>query len=245
MGLRLGLDLGAVRPGCAAVVESPLRLRKQMSYGFVHALWLLRLEDGRVAVTVPPGASDAVRRALPDLHEASDVFAPGLPERLRNPIDQALVGAGLGKTDRVLHDLCFACNPDLLRAHRCGDCRRLTDESTPPAEGLSLPSHCFPDGIAYGVVADDRVVSCAFAHRTGTMEDRVADIGVTTAPPYRRRGFAKTAVSAVAAHVAKDRGEARYACSPTNLASAATARSVGFATYGTSLILSAPAPDLA
>ncbi len=38
--------------------------------------------------------------------------------------------------------------------------------------------------------------------------------------------------------------EARYGCSPENRASVATARSVGFVPYGTSLVLSAPAADL-
>jgi len=75
------------------------------------------------------------------------------------------------------------------------------------------------------------------------MEDQVADIGVETAPVYRRRGYAKTAVSAVVEHIARTGGEARYGCRPDNLASIATARSVGFVPYGTSLVLAAPSPE--
>ena len=75
------------------------------------------------------------------------------------------------------------------------------------------------------------------------MENEVADLGVETAPACRRRGYAKTAVSAVVAHITERGGEARYGCSPDNHASIATARSAGFAPYGTALTLSAPRPD--
>ena len=83
----------------------------------------------------------------------------------------------------------------------------------------------------------------AYAHRTGLMEDQVADLGVETAEHYRRRGYAQTVVSAVVAELAHGGGEAIYACSPGNLASVATALSVGFAPYATALSLTAPADD--
>ena len=75
------------------------------------------------------------------------------------------------------------------------------------------------------------------------MEDAVADMGVTTASAYRRRGYAKTTVSAVVEHITHNGGEARYGCRPNNAASIATALSVGFVPFGQSLVLSAPAPD--
>jgi predicted GNAT family acetyltransferase len=109
---------------------------------------------------------------------------------------------------------------------------------------LALPAHCFPDGIVYGVIADGRVASVAYAHRTGVLEGLVADLGVVTAPAYRQRGYAKTAVAAVVAHVAAAGGEAVYACRPDNAASVATARSVGFVPLGASLVLGAPLPEL-
>jgi RimJ/RimL family protein N-acetyltransferase len=84
------------------------------------------------------------------------------------------------------------------------------------------------------------VVSVAFAHRAGILEDRVADIGVETAAGYRRRGYAQAAVAALVGHFTQRGGEARYGCSPSNQASMAIAQSVGFVPYGKSLILSAP-----
>jgi len=241
MGVRMGVDLSAVAPGVVEVVESPRRLRRETSYGYVHALWWIWLEDGRSAASVPPGAGEPVRSILAQATGRDHVFDAKLTEQLRLTCDEALGAAGRGPTDRAFQDLMFACNASLLRRHACGECARLTDTSVPAASGLKLPTHCFPDGIAYAVVQEGKAVSIAFAHRTGTMEDAVADLGVETAEGHRRRGYAKTAVSRVAGHVIDRGGEARYGCAPENHASVATALSVGFEPYGVSLILSAAA----
>lgn len=242
-GIRMGLDLADVSPGVVTVVETARRLRKEQSYGYVHALWWLWLEDGRSAVSVPPGAGDDVRRVISTVRTREAFEDPELAGLLRKPVDTALRAAGLEDVDRVIHDLVFACNAALLRRHRHGDCRRFINDSVPAAEGLRMPKHCFPDGIVYGVVEDDQVVSVASAHRTGVMEDRVADLGIGTAEAYRRRGYAQTAVSAVVEEITDKSGEARYGCSPDNAASIATARSVGFVPYAVSLTLSAPSPE--
>ncbi len=236
-GLRLGLDLAAVEPGQVVVVETPQRLAKEQSYGYVRALWWLWLEDGRSALSVPPGTGLALGPYL----DAGEADGPGeLAAGLVVPINAALEAAGLAAVDRVWADMCLACNGELLRTHNHGDCRRLVDDSVPPADGLGLPEQCFPNGIVYGVVADGRVASVAFAHRSGIMEDRLADVGIETAPAYRRRGFAQTALSTLVAHMTETGGEARYGCSPDNAASVATARSVGFVPYARSLVLAAP-----
>ena len=184
-----------------------------------------------------------MRAILEDVNDPEQLFDVGFEERLRLPVDETLDRSGLKRTDRTLRDVMFACNASLLRRHHFGDCRRLTDTSIPPAEGLKLPEHCFPDGIVYGVVADGMVASLAHAHRAGVMENVVADMGVTTAPAFRRRGYAKTAVSAVVEHITHNGGEARYGCRTKNSASIATALSVGFVPFGRSLVLSTPSPD--
>ena len=105
---------------------------------------------------------------------------------------------------------------------------------------MTLPAQCFPDGVCYGILDGGRIVTKAFAHRTGVMEDKVCDVGIETAAAYRRRGYAKTALSALVAHFASCGGEAWYVCRPDNGSSRATARSVGFVPYGRSLVLAAP-----
>ncbi len=49
MGLRMDVELETLRPGELVVVESRRRLRKELSYGFIHAAWCLWLTDGRFA----------------------------------------------------------------------------------------------------------------------------------------------------------------------------------------------------
>jgi len=240
-GIRMGFDLAALEPGALAVVESARWLQREQGYGYLRALWWLWLEDGRRAMSVPPGTAAAIGSVAREVRSPDDMFRPEIADRLRRIVDAALHDAGIGPSDRTLTDLCFACNAALLRPHPGAECRRLTDDAIPPADGLRLPTHCFPGGIVYGVVADGTVASVAFCHRTGVMEDRVADIGVETAPAYRRRGFATAAVAAAAGHVIRAGGEARYGCRPDNTASVATARSVGFVPYGNSLVLAAPA----
>lgn len=242
-GIRMGADLAALEPGATLVVESPRRLQKEQSYGYIRALWWLWLADGRSAVSVPPGAGERVGRIVGTVHEPTELNDEGLAEQLRGPVNESLRQAGLKPVDRVFSDVCFASNERLLPRHHHGDCRRLIDDSIPPADGLGLPDHCFPDGICYGVVVAGEAVSIAFSHRPGVMEDRVADIGIETVEGHRRRGYGKTAVSAVAGHVVDVGGEARYACRPDNAASIATARSCGFVAYARSLILSTPRCD--
>ncbi len=244
LSIRMGIDLSTVTPGRTVVVESDRRLRREQSYGYLRALWWLWLADGRTAISVPPGAGPAVQAIAQQIRGPEELFQPDLAEALKIPINAALRRAGLPAVNRSHTEVSFACNAALLRRHRCGDCCRLTDESIPPAEGLSLPTHCFPDGIVYAVIVDGRAVSIACAHRSGLMEDRVADLGVDTAEAHRRRGYAKTAVSAVVEHMTRTGGEAFYTCRPDNHASVATARSVGFVPHCTSLVLLAPAPDL-
>ena len=241
MGIRIDIDLSTLGVERVEVVESPRRLRKEGSYGFIHALWWVWLEDGRSAMSVPPGAGEAVDKILSNARCSKQLLEPDIAKQLKVPVNDSLRKAGLKEVDRVLRDVCFACNASLLRRHIHGGCQHLVDESIPPAEGLGLPTHCSPDGIVYGVVTDGAVVSVAFAHRSGVMEDKIADLGVETASAYRRRGYAQTVVSVVVEHITRAGGEARYGCLPDNQASIATARSVGFVPYGTSLVLSAPA----
>lgn len=79
----------------------------------------------------------------------------------------------------------------------------------------------------------------AYAHKTNIMEDQVADIGVDTALLYRKRGHAKAAVVAVTNEMTSTGGEAIYSCGKDNLASIATASSVGFELYAKRIVIAA------
>jgi hypothetical protein len=247
-GIALGADLAPLESGTTHVVACTHRLTRERSYSFLHALWWVWLADGRSAVSVPPGVQDGILGAVASVTTADEMLSPSTARRLRTIVDDGLRAHGLGATDRVIRSLWFACNRDLLRTHRHGKLVRIVDDCTPAAPGIRMPKHCFPGaegpsdpgGIVYGVEAEGRIASVAYAHRSGILEDKVADLAVETAEPYRRRGYAQTAVSAVVGVLAAAGGEARYACAPDNLASQSTARSVGFVPYATVLVLAAP-----
>ncbi len=245
LGCLLDADLAALTPARTVVVEPSRRLRREESYGFIHALWWVWLADGRSAVSVPPGAGPAVERIAAGVQDAGALYGPALAAQLTAALNPVLRAHGLAVVDRTRHSLLYGCDGPHLRRHAHGDCRRLIDGSIAPAHDIWFPTHCFPDGIVYGVVADGQVVSVAHAHRSHLMEDRVADLGVETAPAYRRRGYAQTVVSAVVGEMTGRGGEALYSLGPDNLPSLATATSVGFQPYGRALALAAPAPDLA
>lgn len=59
-------------------------------------------------------------------------------------------------------------------------------------------------------------------------ESKSVEIGVETAPAYRRRGFAKDCMSALIRELAKDKIEPIYYCSQSNTPSLKLARSLGF-----------------
>lgn len=239
LSVRLDAPLDRLNPGFV-LVETARRLQRETSYGFQHVLWWVWLADGRSVLSLVPGAgacvSEITRRVVSAEHLRDPKVAASLREALNGWLtqrgDTQISGGGLS--------LQFACNAAHLQVHQRSECRRLRDASIPPAPGLELPTHCFPDGLVYGAVVDGCVASVAYAHRTGLMEDQVADIGIETAPDYRRRGLAQTALSAVATQMIGQGGEVLYSCGAANPASIATARSVGCVPYATSLVLSAP-----
>lgn len=244
LGEILGIDLTSMKPGECKVVESPRRLRCERSYGFVHALFGLCFSDGRIAISTSPGAADGVAEVLAQCKlEFKSNFQSDLLLGLQEVTSAARARMGFAPSRDASEGWLFACRSRPEFPLVGIDCRQLLDESITPADGLRLPTHCFPDGVVYGVVEDERVVSVAYAHRSGIMEDQVVDIGVETAMPYRRRGFAKAVVGVVTAHMVRRGGEALYACSPRNFGSVATARSVGFEWYSRRIVISAPAQD--
>lgn len=241
----LDMNISSLEPRSISVKESPRRLCCEPSYGFVHALLGICYQDSSAAVSVPPGARSVVLDFLEhSLILTQNPFEQEMLDRLVTQINQTRLQAGLPSATRAYEALLFACNAEIGRRNHLGNCRRLRDESIPPAEGMSLPTQCFPDGIVYGIVEDDQVVSVAYAHRSGKMEDQVADLGVETAAAYRQRGYAKTVVSAVTAYMTSMGGEAVYTCSVSNQASIATALSVGFAPYGRMIVVSAPVQEI-
>ena len=108
LGARMGVDLAEARPGQVLVVESPRRLRRETSYGYIHALWWVWLTDGRSAVSAPPGAGEAAAEAAGRVQSEQDLLDREFAERLRDAVTEPLVAAGLPPPDRAFQG--FSCN---------------------------------------------------------------------------------------------------------------------------------------
>jgi RimJ/RimL family protein N-acetyltransferase len=88
----------------------------------------------------------------------------------------------------------------------------------------------------FGAFDDGRLVAAASAYPWG--DGSLADEGVLTLAAYRGRGFARGVVSALSRHALAEGLEPQYRCQLDNVASAAVARSAGFALFGTWQVVS-------
>jgi hypothetical protein len=92
----------------------------------------------------------------------------------------------------------------------------------------------FPDAIwevgRYVVVVAEKPVSWAWSAREN---DRAAELAVETAPPFRRRGYARQTAAAWGHHVLKRGKVAFYSHASDNLASEALAQSLGLVQFAT------------
>jgi GNAT superfamily N-acetyltransferase len=221
------------------IVETDRRLRREMSYGYVHMLWIADFRDGAVIASLPPGSSGEIKAFLREnLEKKADITGDAFITPLKALADDDAKRLFGQKTSRCFTDLMFACDAETLApANPAVPVTRIVDDRFRCSKDIHFPGHCLPDGIVYGVTAKGKIVSVAYAHRTGEWQDRVADIGVETSKRYRKRGYARACVNAVARHVIQNGGESLYKCAPANTASVHTALSAGYQPYGKSLIL--------
>lgn len=232
---RLGIENPSQINKPMSIVLSNRRTKRELSYGFIHAAWIVVLKNNTIIISLP---SDIEKDILDKIQQlAIDIEDNHIVSNLKTLLDLYAAKTYNKPIDSVFSDYMFACNKDTVSITKQDiTAVRIKDDHIPAADGLCLPAHCFPDGIVYGVVIDNTVVSVAYAHRTGEYQDSVADIGVETAIQYRKRGYARECVIAVANHVIQKGGQAVYKCAPENFASIATAKSAGFIEYGRSLI---------
>ena len=135
------------------------------------------------------------------------------------------------------NSLIFACdNETIAKPNENIKTLKIIDNSFECCDDVNFPEHCIPNGIVYGVIENNKIVSLAHAHKTGEYQDIVADIGVDTSKDFRKKGYARECVNSVARHVIERGGESVYICSPNNTASINTALSAGYKPFGKILI---------
>jgi len=201
------------------IVESERRLHCEMSYGYIHMIWIAAF-DNCVIASLPPNADKAIKSYLQANLGEIDITDDSFIARLKSLVNSDA---------RCFSDLMFACDAETLALSRPDVMpTRIVDNRFKCCKDIHFPGHCLPDGIVYAVTQKDKIVSVAYAHRTGEYQDIVADIGVETSKRFRRKGYARACVNAVARYVIENGGESLYKCSPTNAASIRTALSAGY-----------------
>jgi hypothetical protein len=247
---RMGVCTLAEADDRPRIVPSLRRTKPEPSFSFARVLYWLRLRSGAATVSVAPYLAEAVASwistrppfvELPDDEQAQDLLVH---------VRSATVPPGMAAASVARHEI-YACD---------STCIVPPPSVTPPASlvrirtaGLTYagdiwpPEHCLPDGTAFGVMHSGKIVAVAYAHRIGTMEAQIADIGVETAADYRRRGYARACVHGVCEVYTVRGGQAWYECSPSNVPSQMLAKSVGFGLWAQSLSLVTnpidPAPE--
>jgi hypothetical protein len=101
LGIQLDILISEIAPGETKIVESRRRLRCEQSYGYIYALFSIWFADGRVAVSVLPGAGDGVGKVLMEAAGSSFSFDPARIEPLSAAVDQGLARSGLPPVQRA------------------------------------------------------------------------------------------------------------------------------------------------
>jgi len=219
------------------IVETIKRHNCMTSYGMVHMFYIVKFLDDSIIASVPLNTSEKVKLFLHDNVKKYDIddnhFIMPL-KTLATEEAKRLFGKEL---KGYWNSLIFCCDAVTV-ANPNSNIKtvRITDDRYGYLDDVNFPDHCIPDGIVYGVIENNKIVSLAHAHKTGENQDIVADIGVDTSSDYRKKGYARECVNSVARHVIERGGESVYICSPNNIASINTALSAGYMPFGKVLI---------
>ena len=218
------------------IIESERRNKCEVSYGYVHMIWIVKINNGSVIASVPFNTSEKVKSFLYDNIKNNDIY----DDLFISPLKELAKIEAKKNFDKELRgcssSLIFACNAETIAPLNPNVyTTKITDKNYQCFDDIHFPDHCIPDGVVYSVIENNKIVSLAHAHKTGEYQDIVADIGVDTSKEYRKKGYARECVNSVARHFIEKGGESIYTCSPDNFASIKTAISAGYEPFGKSL----------
>ena len=204
--------------------ESGRRLRPEEGYAAAWPICVLRKGDAwwvSAAPGLPRKVSSAVAAARGD-----PGFGPSLIARIR----RALPGEW---AVRWHHSLLFVPPREARAADNPAGCliRPMTLAEKPRR---SVPEESVALGTAFGAFVGGELASWAEATPLPTVTERfgVMLVGIETRVAFRRRGYARAALAALTREVVGRGLTPLYGCAATNVASARTARSCGYAQYG-------------
>ncbi|OYD17148.1 hypothetical protein CH330_00755 [candidate division WOR-3 bacterium JGI_Cruoil_03_51_56] len=222
----LGCDISNIVPGHTCITTSPTQEQN------AFALWML-ITQSRCIVSARGRLFKTVSRLAHTL---------GI-ERTRDPIAvkkfviAAAKSLGIKKGVSSTSGPVLYCTPETLRIARLHPCRSVNrfNIAAVKATGLCSPwlDKSISEGTCFAAWDEDKPVSLAGTCMVPHMADEVAEMSVPgTLAPYRGKGFGRTAVSHATEAVLKQNKVPVYITSDRNVASIATARSVGYRQYG-------------
>lgn len=223
-----------VKPGEIRMVASERRLQKEEGYGVVFAFWLLLTYD-RCVISVRQSIGQIVKNAS----SARELFT----DKYKTPVDEAcraVLPEDVAERLWPSQSYNFYVDKKHFQPFSVPGCRRLSENDRDLIQEMlgsnvyGCPEESLLDGTVFGVIADGKIVSLATVVPTpeATSKHGLAWPGVETLPEYRRRGYAKAVVSGTTETLLSRNIIPVYSCSVTNIASANTARSVGYQLYG-------------
>lgn len=215
----LGLDSGlAGTPGLLCTV--------QQRYSGVR----LFSNGERLVIAAPPAKAEFIREAIFNV-SAEDAFSvEWLSCTFADDAERILGPAEVAYADETSFRTELNHGGRALSASDSATYRQLVAElESEVVEETRITADTFP---AFGAFSGDTLCSVASYE---VWEPAIAQIRVATHPSYRRRGFARSAVQALAA-AALDRGLIlQWRALASNQNSLALARSLGFNYYGSTL----------
>ena len=238
---QLGIAVDYLVQDGVFIIESERRSQRELSHSYIRVLYWIHFLQGATVISVPPGFREIVEHCLKGKSGMKQFPNEDRITELIKNINTLLEKNGRPLIEEKLDNEVFACDRLSLKEiefnDNSGTLKRIQNTDFEYAKDIWPPNHCLPDGVIYGIIKNEKVISVAYAHQTGIMENLVADIAVVTSKDYRRKGYAKAVLQAVMKHFVNKEGEAWYGCSPQNIASQATAQTAGYIPFAKSLIL--------
>ncbi len=234
----MGYPLAEAKPGEIHVVASERRLWKEEGYGVVFAFWMLSSHD-RCVVSVRQDLKKSIEEIVRGVSDAKALFTEEYKTRI-DEICRSILPREITDRLRPSQSYGFYIDKEHFRPFTVPGCCRVTGDDREliremtGSSNYGCPEESLQDGTAFGVIKEDKLVSLASVVPTpeATNKYRLSWPGVETLPDYRRRGYAKSVVSGVTQTLLSRNIIPVYSCSVTNIASANTARSVGYQLYG-------------
>ncbi len=228
----LDCDLTKVSPGRVVVVPSDRRDQPEINYQNTFAIYLIATGN-RCVISVQHKLETPVRNQVNRM-SLGEFHTPRGQQQLINVVAHILGNRNL--LAGVAGPILFITS-HCIRLHKLHHCRQITLTDIPSLSTAGLYGtyldHSIKEGTCYAAFDKNQPVSVAGTWQVPHLADKVAEMCVPgTIPSKRREGYGKTALSYATHAVLKQNKIPIYITSERNIASIATARSVGFQPYG-------------